>query len=790
MLKHTLLVSLFLILTLLGFSQLNINLISNYPFPANRGEVTDVWGYVDELNNEYAIVGMQTGVAIVDISTPASPVEVFYTPGPNSGWRDIKVWKDVAYITNESSGGLMMIDMTKLPGGTIIAGDVSSYGGVTYPFTKAHNIYVDENGIGYVVGADNGKGGAIIIDLDTDPLNPTELGRYDDYYVHDAMVRGDTMWVGCINDGFFAAVDVSNKANPITMATHNTPGLYSHNCWISDDGKYLFTTDEKSNAYIGAFDVSNFSNITEVDRIQSSPGEDVIPHNAFYLNGYVITSYYRDGVTIHDVSNPSNMVEVGNYDTSPAYSGNGFNGCWGVYPYLPSGLIIASDIENGLFVLGPTYVKGAYLEGNVTDSISAGVLDGVQITIDTTNVVANTNVLGDYKIGIGVPGTYNITYEKYAYETKTLNNVVLTANNTVTLDVELVPLPTFNFQGEVLESLTLNPIADAIVEIQGDMFSTILQTDVSGSFSINNLLEGDYSIYITKWGHGVVCIDSAFLSSATNPHQYQLDKKYYDDFTFDLGWVASGSATSGMWERGVPEGTTYNSTLANPDSDVNTDCNDKAYVTGNLGGGAGSDDVDGGYTKLESPIIDLSTYTNPYLNYYRWFFNDGGSGIPNDSLVISMSNGATTVVLDRVEFGAPNLSTWVSKSIRLLDYLSLSATMQLIVEATDFNPGHLVEAGFDQFEIIDMPTGVKEESLNAGIAIYPNPFNNVINIKVIQNYSTIKVQLFEITGQLMEEQQFNNKSDFQIKNNYPKGVYFINIYGDGALITTQKLIKL
>ena len=87
---------------------------------------------------------------------------------------------------------------------------------------------------------------------------------------------------------------------------------------------------------------------------------------------------------------------------------------------MPSGLIIASDIENGLFVLGPTYVKGAYLKGNVTDSVSGAMLDGVAVIIDTTNITANTNVLGDYETGIGVPGIYDITYSKYAYETKTI----------------------------------------------------------------------------------------------------------------------------------------------------------------------------------------------------------------------------------------------------------------------------------------------------------------------------------------------------------------------------------
>ena len=115
---------------------------------------------------------------------------------------DIKVWQDVAYITNETSGGLKIIDMSNLPG-PINGADVSTYGGSVYPFNSAHDFFVDENGKGYVLGADNGEGGAIILDL-VNPLFPIELGRYNDYYLHDAFVRGDTLWGGAVNDGFFA----------------------------------------------------------------------------------------------------------------------------------------------------------------------------------------------------------------------------------------------------------------------------------------------------------------------------------------------------------------------------------------------------------------------------------------------------------------------------------------------------------------------------------------------------------------------------------------------------------
>jgi len=788
--KRILLFSFALLFTLFGFSQLNTNLLSNLTYPSNRGDLNDVWGYVDGNGNEYAIVGLQDGVSIVNVSDPANPVEVFYTSGANSIWRDIKVWQDVAYITNESSGGMMIIDMSSLPG-TITAGDVSSFSGSTYPFTKAHDLYVDENGVGYVIGADNGVGGAIFLDLFTDPLNPTEIGRYNDFYLHDAMVRGDTMWGGAINDGFFAAVNVTDKSNPITMVTQTTPSSFTHNCWISDDGQTLFTTDEKSDGYIASYDVSNFANITELDKVQSSPGENVIPHNTFYFNGFLVTSYYRDGVTIHDVSNPSSIIEVGSYDTSPQFSGNGFNGCWGVYPYLPSGIIIATDIENGLFVLGANYVKSAHLNGNVTDANTTANLDGVQVEIVSTTVTTNTNILGDYQAGVATAGTYDVTYSKFGYVTQTVTGIALTAGNTVTQNVALVPIVSFTLQGTVVDAATSNPIQNAQVKISNATFNTLVATNASGNFSIPSFVEGNYDITIGKWGHENYCISNQLLNVAGNTYQYTLDEGYYDDFSLDLGWAVTGTATTGDWERSIPLGTTSNGSPANPGNDASGDCGLEAYVTGNSGTASGDDDIDGGQVILTSPMFDLSTYIDPYLNFSSWFFNAGGSGTLNDSLIISLSNGVTSIVVDFSVASSTGNSSWKAKSFQLTGLIALTNNMQLTVRSMDVSPGHLVEAGFDKFEIVEMgTTGVEDVVNSSDLVIYPNPFTNEINVKVKNvDFQTLRVEVYEVTGKLIDSQQFKITPTIRFANNYKKGIYFINVYGDGALIKTEKLIK-
>lgn len=768
-------------------AQLNINLLGQYTFSQ---DLSDIWGHVDTAGNEYALVGLLEGTSIIDVTVPNSPVEVFYSPGASTSWRDLKVWNNHAYIVNEGANGLKIIDLSNLPG-AITNANVYQFTGVTYPFTKAHDLYIDENGFAYIMGADNGVGGAIILDLNNDPKSPQEVGRYNDYYIHDGMVRGDTLWAGCVDDGFFAAVDVSRKSSPITMATHPTPNNFTHNIWPSDDGQTVFTTDEKSDAYIGAYNVSDLNNISELDRVQSSPGENVIPHNVFVYGNYLVTSYYRDGVTIHDASNPSNIIEVGNYDTSPQYSGDGFNGCWGVYPYLPSGLIIASDIENGLFILGPTYSPASYLDGKVTDSSTGAAIDGAQIELVATSVFTNTNILGNYQTGIAISGTYDVTYSKLGYVSKTITGVTLTAGNTTTLAVQLQSSIPFTLQLKMEEDRTANSLAGVQITIKNSEYSITTGSNADGEINISNFYEGIYEVYIAKWGYKQRCLLNENLSASGNVHTYQLESGYEDDFRFGLGWTTSQAANevNGRWEREIPLGTSYNGSIPNPGNDSPLDCSEEAFVTGNDGGSAGADDVDGEVILL-SPVFDLTAYTDPYIYFDRWFYNDGGTGNPNDSLLIEISNNSVFEQIDFADVNDAEVGSWASKSVQLNGLIDLTDIMQLRIRCIDQSPGHLVEGGFDNFRIIEMASvGIAQINTKTDLSIYPNPFHTNINIELTDPIELVKVEVLDLTGRLIEQRAFKNTSLIQFENEYQKGIYFLNVYGNGQLIQTEKVIK-
>ena len=740
---------LFIFIPVIALSQssYNLALVGSYDWSSASydSEGSDIWGWKNPNTGiEYALVGLNSGFSVVDLSSPQNPTESFFIPGVNTTWRDIKTWGNYAYVINEGGDGLLIVDLTDLTGQTYI--------NHTTHFNTAHNIYIDENGVAYIFGSDIGNGGAIFLDVDANPMNPSYLGTWDDYYIHDGMARGDTLWSGCIYEGEFYAVDVSDKSNPIVLGHHVTPNQFTHNIWVSDDGKYVFTTDEQSDSYIGSYNVEDMNNIQEVDRIQSNPGSNSIPHNTHVDGSFLVTSWYRDGTTIHDATQPNNLIQVGYYD-SYSGSGNGFDGCWGTYPYLPSGLIISSDINsasngNGrLLIYERGFSQACYLEGNVIDANTLMNLSGVNVQILNTVIpnLSTTNLSGDYVSGTADPNNYDVVFSKAGYLSDTITTTLSSGNITI-LDAQLVPLPSFTANGIVVDVNGVG-IPNAQILIYNNDFNYTLVSDNNGGFTINSMFEGSYEVIAGQWGYVTVC-DNEYIDGSSNVI-ITLDEGYYDDFTFDFGWSISGGITMsdpGRWERGNPEGTSFQGSNYNPNNDINSDCFDYAYVTGlDAGSQVGSNDVDDYNTILTSPLFDLSQplYNNQtyHLSYYSWFSNGGGGWgggtPPNDSLKISITNANnTTVVLETMTESSPDMGQWNFRTYEISQYIPLTSDMQLKVETADWDAfgGHWVEGGFDKFQIT---------------TTIPTNFNQVIN----SNKTIVKI--VDLLGRDVKHPKYN-----------------------------------
>lgn len=768
-------------------AQVNIQLAGTLSYQQLRGSnLSNLWGYTDEQGNEYALVGVcgtnaenPGGISVVDLSDPSAPQEIFFFEGPASIWREIKVWNDHAYITTEAeSGGLTIVDLSPLPQST----DLSAIVWDAPDWNTSHSLFIDENGRLYVHGADRGEGGVIMYDLTQDPMAPVEVGAFDNWYCHDSYARGDTLYAAHILDGFLSIVDVSDPSAPILLGTRVTPNAFTHNVWLDDSGDFLFTTDERTGSYVGSYNVSDPTDIEEVDRFQSDPGSGTIPHNTYWLNDFLVTSYYTFGVTIYDAQRPDNLVEVGHYDTSP-FSGDGFFGAWGVYPYFGSQRLIVSDIEEGLIVLDPTYVRACWLEGLVTDATNGNPINGATASLSAPSQADLTGFDGRYATGTHLAGTHTVTFSAPGYQSATLNVTLVNGELTVQ-DVALQPLQLLSLAGSVVDVVTNAGIADAriLFTSNGPSYSALAAAD--GVFSVPSLFEGAYEARAGRWGWRTRC-ETVDLSVGMSPLVIGLEPGYMDDMSLDLGWTVSGTASMGGWERGIPQATAVNGQQANPGSDAAEDCGDEAYVTGLLAGtSAGDFDLDGGFTELTSPVFDVSAMAQPAIRYQRWFFNGGGQGTPNDHMVISLSNGSSTLIAEDVTTSA---SAWQEVTLPIASVLPPSATMRFIARVSDDAPGHVVEAGIDRFEVFDLATvGMAEEVKPVAIRVWPNPSSGQVQLQAPAGQ--YELLLRDVAGRLLERTMVRMEEGAALTLRLSQGVYFLSLEGAAVQQAPVKVV--
>jgi len=177
---------------------------------------------------------------------------------------------------------------------------------------------------------------------------------------------------------------------------------------------------------------------------------------------------------------------------------------------------------------------------------------------------------------------------------------------------------------------------------------------------------------------------------------------FTDDAEADQGWqlgVAGDTAASGQWTRGDPIGTG-----AQPENDHTPDAGVNCFFTGQgtPGGGLGQADVDGGFTTLVSPTIDLSSVNAPRLSYWRWFSNDQGATPNSDVFLIDISNnnGTNWVNVETVGPSGPEASAgWYFHEVVVSSLLPLTSQMKVRFIAQDLGDGSLVEAAVDDVQI-------------------------------------------------------------------------------------------
>jgi choice-of-anchor B domain-containing protein len=333
----------------------------------------DLWGWTDPLDGaEYILMGVDNGTVFVDITDAAQPILVGKLPTQtdSSLWRDIKVYKDHAYVVADRAGshGMQVFDLTRLRTGG--AGQIFMADVVYGDFGNAHNIAIDEaSGFAYVARSNTCNGGLHIVDI-REPLNPLFAGcDSGDHATHDTQcviyAGPDADYTGaeiCFNSNHetIAIVDVTDKTAPNTLAELVYPDLqFAHQAWLDEAHQYLLVNDESDEFYLGFTTgtiVVDVSDLTAPEYLythrQSTPSTD---HNLYVKNNQVFEANYTAGLRILEFTNLAmdTFTEAGFFDTYPADDEPKIAGAWGVYPFFSSGIVAVSDTDRGLFVLVP-----------------------------------------------------------------------------------------------------------------------------------------------------------------------------------------------------------------------------------------------------------------------------------------------------------------------------------------------------------------------------------------------------------------------------------------------------
>ncbi len=355
-------------------------------------QMNDIWGWTDSVTKkEWALVGRRDGSTFVDMSDPLRPVPVADLPLTDgarpAAWRDIKIYKDHAYIVSDGAGphGMQVFDLTRL---RTMKPQANGQPIKTEPdylykeINSAHNIVInEESGFAYAVGASAGGttcgGGLHMIDI-REPKLPKFAGCFQDNqtgragtgYSHDAQCvtykgpdkryKGREICIGS-NENAISIGDVTDKSAPKALSRAGYPNVaYTHQGWLTDDHRYFYVNDEgdetsglvkKTRTIIwDLIDLENPKLAKEHLGVEAASD-----HNLYIVGDYMYQANYKSGLRILNVKDREHPKEVAFFDTAPYTDNNaGFQGAWSVYPFFRSGVIIVNSIEQGLFLVRPS----------------------------------------------------------------------------------------------------------------------------------------------------------------------------------------------------------------------------------------------------------------------------------------------------------------------------------------------------------------------------------------------------------------------------------------------------
>ena len=357
------------------YPHLNLNLLSHLdPEKDATGfdgrKYSGCWGWEQsDKNKEYAIIGTSSKTYFIDVSVPTNPIICDSVKAKRNGctWREIKTYQNYCYIVSDdpAPNSFQIVDMKYLPDSVHVVYDGNSY------FERVHTVFIDKDKM-YCGGVTSNVGeieSMCVYSLAT-PSVPLLIRKLSDDipsigYVHDMYVNNDTIFASCGGQGLFIMKLLPSNTFSLLASYSGYPYAgYNHSSWLTENKKILVFTDEVPTGLpVKLIDVSDLSNINLLGTLRSHDGATA--HNPYIVSSkWCWVSSYQDGLYLYNISNPDEAFMYGFFDTHPQhglndnYVTNAYKGNWGAYPFLKSKIIIACDMQNGIFILeGDEYYK-------------------------------------------------------------------------------------------------------------------------------------------------------------------------------------------------------------------------------------------------------------------------------------------------------------------------------------------------------------------------------------------------------------------------------------------------
>jgi|688.fasta_scaffold220310_1 choice-of-anchor B domain-containing protein len=320
----------------------------------------ELTGWVDTTSGkEYVIMGSIDSVYFFDVSDPAQIKKCDVRSGLNRVVnRDVEVYGHYAYCVSDNgpSGKMQVYDLSYLPDSVSLVFESDTFG------HNVHSMFVNpESKRLYLCSVKKSPINIpmMVLSIDT-PEKPSLLGLLGIIpsgceRVHEVYIRRDTAFCSCEYKGLFV-YDLRNMQNQILLGAITPPypyNGYNHTSWPDSALQHIAFTDELPNGQpLKVYRIRGFDDMTYLTHFNTNNG--ATPHNLFWVGNLLHVSWYHDGIYTWDMSNPRKPKVHAYFDTyhqNATGDYSGFKGCWGVYPFFPSGNIAASDMTNGLFMI-------------------------------------------------------------------------------------------------------------------------------------------------------------------------------------------------------------------------------------------------------------------------------------------------------------------------------------------------------------------------------------------------------------------------------------------------------